>query len=44
VDELLENSSLGDASRLAAELDVHVGLDLLLGADAGEVEVQDLFT
>src|SRR5208337_748170 len=44
VDELLENSSLGDASRLAAEFDVHVGLDLLLGADAGEVEVKDLFT
>ena len=27
---------------LAADFDVHLSLDLLLGADAGEVEVKDL--
>ena len=42
VDQLLQNAALRDAGPAAAKLDVDFGLDHLLGADPGEIEVEDL--
>ena len=42
VDQVLENPAGRDAGGLAAHLERHLGLDDLLGADPGEVEVEDL--
>ena len=42
VNEMLENATGGDTGRLAAQLDRDLGLDDLLGADATEIEVENL--
>ena len=42
VHQLVEDAPLADAGRVAAELEPDLGLDRLVGADAGEVEVDDL--
>ena len=42
VDQLLEHAPLGDAGGRAPDVEPDLGLDRLLGADPGEVEVDDL--